>query len=44
MNGRVWIHAAEPKHTVLLANAILNSEYLSADECKQMVDGLMANV
>ncbi|OZJ01623.1 hypothetical protein BZG36_05354, partial [Bifiguratus adelaidae] len=34
MNGRVWIHAAEPKHTVLLANAILNSEYLSADESK----------
>ncbi|KAL9559667.1 hypothetical protein PS6_000667 [Mucor atramentarius] len=41
MNGRVWINSEEVKNTILISNAIQNSEYLSADECKQMVEDLV---
>lgn len=41
MNGRVWVNSEEVKNTILIANAIQNSEYLSAKECKEMVDGLV---
>lgn len=41
MNGRVWINSEEAKNTILISNAIQNSEYLSADECKQMVQDLV---
>lgn len=41
MNGRVWVNSEEVKNTILIANAIQNSEYLSAEECKSMVDGLI---
>lgn len=41
MNGRVWINSEEVKNTTLIANAILNSEYLSTAECKQMVQELI---
>ncbi|GAA5800866.1 hypothetical protein EDC94DRAFT_697441 [Helicostylum pulchrum] len=41
MNGRVWINSEEIKNTTLIANAILNSEYLSTEECKQMVEELV---
>ncbi|KAF9911333.1 exosome non-catalytic core subunit rrp40, partial [Lobosporangium transversale] len=40
MNGKVWIHSAEPKHTILICNAIKNSEYLNKDECAVMVKAL----
>ncbi|OBZ83974.1 putative exosome complex component rrp40 [Choanephora cucurbitarum] len=42
MNGRVWINSEEIKNTILISNAIQNSEYLSAEECKQMVQDLVA--
>lgn len=41
MNGRVWVNSEEVKNTILISNAIQNSEYLSAEECKQMVEGLV---
>ncbi|KAI8987235.1 hypothetical protein BDF20DRAFT_849010 [Mycotypha africana] len=41
MNGRVWIKSEEAKITILIANAIQNSEYLSVDECRQMVEELV---
>ncbi|KAL1922308.1 uncharacterized protein VTP21DRAFT_9847 [Calcarisporiella thermophila] len=41
INGRVWINTASPKHTVLLANAVRNSEYLSRKECQEMVRELI---
>ncbi|KAI9483208.1 MAG: hypothetical protein EXX96DRAFT_133827 [Benjaminiella poitrasii] len=41
MNGRVWVKAEEVQTTILISNAIQNSEYLSAEECKQMVEGLV---
>ena len=41
MNGRVWVNSEDVKNTILISNAIQNSEYLSAEECKQMVDDLV---
>ncbi|KAI8136905.1 hypothetical protein BJV82DRAFT_661645 [Fennellomyces sp. T-0311] len=41
MNGRVWINSNTVKDTIMLANAIQNSEYLDADECSAMVQGLL---
>ncbi|KAI9264916.1 exosome complex component RRP40-like protein [Phascolomyces articulosus] len=42
MNGCVWINSNTVKDTIMLANAIQNSEYLDDDECKTMVQGLLA--
>ncbi|KAI1317260.1 exosome non-catalytic core subunit rrp40 [Mortierella claussenii] len=41
MNGQVWINAASAKHTILICNAIKNSEYLNEQECTTMVKSLM---
>ncbi|KAG0361455.1 hypothetical protein BC939DRAFT_508823 [Gamsiella multidivaricata] len=37
MNGKIWINSASPKHTILVCNAIKNSEFLSSQECTTMV-------
>ncbi|CEG70906.1 hypothetical protein RMATCC62417_06723 [Rhizopus microsporus] len=44
MNGRVWINSEEPKVTILIANAIQHSEYLSEEECRQMVKDLISKL
>lgn len=41
MNGRVWVNSESVKNTIMLANAIQTSEYLSTEECKAMVEGLV---
>ncbi|KAI9482363.1 exosome non-catalytic core subunit rrp40 [Coemansia sp. RSA 989] len=41
VNGRVWINAESPEKTILVANAIKNSEHLNASQCKQMVKELL---
>ncbi|ORX49315.1 hypothetical protein BCR36DRAFT_353753 [Piromyces finnis] len=41
MNGRVWLNTADISNTILLSNAIKNSEFLSAKEIKQMVKELV---
>ncbi|GJJ78165.1 exosome complex component RRP40 [Entomortierella parvispora] len=41
MNGKVWINSANAKHTILICNAIKNSEFLSQEECVTMVKGLV---
>ncbi|CAO3584382.1 unnamed protein product [Absidia cylindrospora] len=41
MNGRVWVNATSCKETILLSNAIQNSEYLSEKECEAMVQSLL---
>ncbi|KAI8379300.1 uncharacterized protein BYT42DRAFT_568364 [Radiomyces spectabilis] len=41
MNGRVWINSNTFQDTILIANAIQNSEYLSSEECKTMVEELI---
>lgn len=42
MNGRVWINSAQPLHTILLTNAILNSEGKSKEVVTAMVQKIMA--
>ncbi|KAJ1645884.1 exosome non-catalytic core subunit rrp40 [Coemansia erecta] len=41
LNGRVWINTEKPETTVLVANAIKNSEFLDAKQCRQMVNELL---
>ncbi|KAJ2808569.1 exosome non-catalytic core subunit rrp40 [Coemansia guatemalensis] len=41
VNGRVWINTESPETTVLVVNAIKNSEYLTAKQCRQMVKELL---
>ncbi|KAK3035310.1 hypothetical protein RJ639_034018 [Escallonia herrerae] len=44
LNGRVWVNAASPSTVVLVSNAIMNSESLSAVQQKIMVDRLLQRV
>ncbi|KAK2967187.1 hypothetical protein RJ640_005231 [Escallonia rubra] len=44
LNGRVWVNAASPSTIVLVSNAIMNSESLSAVQQKIMVDRLLQRV
>jgi exosome complex component RRP40 len=41
MNGRVWVNSEDVQQTILISNAIQNSEYLSTEECKEMVQSLV---
>ncbi|KAG0026287.1 Exosome component 3 [Podila clonocystis] len=41
MNGKVWINSAKPAHTILICNAVKNSEFLGAEECRSMVKSLV---
>ncbi|XP_015759681.1 PREDICTED: putative exosome complex component rrp40 [Acropora digitifera] len=44
MNGKVWINASSTSHTIIIANAITNSEYMTNNQVesmvKQIVNGL----
>lgn len=42
VNGKVWIHSGTHLHTILASNCILNSEHLSVQNTKLMVDKLFA--
>ena len=44
MNGRVWITSPSPTTTVLVANAILKSEYISDAQCEALVKGVLKKV
>ena len=37
MNGRVWVKAASTTHTIAISNALLSSEFMSSEQCKQLV-------
>lgn len=37
MNGKVWVNSASKKHTILICNAILNSEFLQPNQIQSMV-------
>lgn len=41
LNGRVWINSAAPLHTILIANAIINSEGRSKEHVTAMVQKIM---
>lgn len=41
MNGRVWVCASELTHTITIVNAIQNSEYMSQEQCQEMVEKML---
>ncbi|KAK3820228.1 MAG: hypothetical protein J3Q66DRAFT_281683 [Benniella sp.] len=41
MNGRVWINSPSPKYTIMICNAIKNSEFLSESDCNLMVNNMV---
>ena len=41
LNGRVWIDAPSASNVILVANAIQRSEFLSADQCRLLVQKLL---
>ncbi len=43
-NGRVWVHSNSSTHTILATNAILNSEFLSPAQTRDMVQQLLKRV
>lgn len=44
LNGRVWVNAAAPRSVIIVANAIMNSETLSAAQQRIMVEKLLAKI
>lgn len=36
LNGRVWVSSRTVSHTVAVSNAILNSEYMSPEQCAEL--------
>eukprot|EP00045_Choanoeca_perplexa_P001186 m.18335 g.18335 ORF g.18335 m.18335 type:complete len:233 (-) comp10787_c0_seq2:63-761(-) len=42
MNGRLWVKAPQPSDTIIVANSILASEYMSDKQIKRMVERLYA--
>ena len=40
MNGRLWVKAPSPSDTIIVANALLASEYMSDKQIKRMVNKL----
>ena len=39
-NGWVWVDSETPMHTIVIINAILNSEHVAVDKIPTMVDSL----
>jgi len=44
VNGYLWIHSSRPEYTVLIRNAILNSQILSSEQIRSMVRSLISTV
>ena len=44
VNGYVWIHSSGPNQTILIKNAILNSEVLTEPQVRKMVRSLVETV
>eukprot|EP00743_Colponemidia_sp_Colp-15_P004534 GILK01004888.1.p1 GENE.GILK01004888.1~~GILK01004888.1.p1 ORF type:complete len:243 (-),score=21.17 GILK01004888.1:84-812(-) len=44
VNGRVWVNSANPLHTIVISNAILNSETFTRAEIEVMVHKLVSAV
>ncbi|KAG5059507.1 hypothetical protein JHK87_000536 [Glycine soja] len=44
LNGRVWVDAASPHTTIVVANAIMNSETLSGAQQRIMVEKLLQRI
>ena len=44
MNGRVWINSTSTPHTIAIANAISNSEYMTNNQIETMVKQLVKGI
>ncbi|KAK7274887.1 hypothetical protein RIF29_15988 [Crotalaria pallida] len=44
LNGRVWVNSSSPSTTIIVANAIMNSESLSGVQQKIMVEKLLQRI
>ena len=44
MNGRVWINSLSIPHTVTVANAVSNSEYMNNNQIETMVKQLVKRI
>ncbi|KAG7337569.1 KH domain containing protein [Nitzschia inconspicua] len=44
VNGMLWVHSSRPEYTILIQNAILNSQVLTEDQVRGMVKSLVETV
>ena len=44
MNGRVWINSSSILHTITVANAVSNSEYMNNNQIETMVKQLVKGI
>ncbi|KAJ0402697.1 hypothetical protein P43SY_007839 [Pythium insidiosum] len=44
LNGVIWVNSRSPKHTIVVTNAVLNSETMTPSEIDVMVQQLIATV
>ena len=44
VNGMLWIHSSRPEYTILIQNAIMNSEVLTDSQVRGMVKSLIETV
>ncbi|EOA17476.1 hypothetical protein CARUB_v10005803mg [Capsella rubella] len=44
LNGRVWVNAVDPRTVIIVANAMMNSEFLSGTQQRIMVEKLLAKI
>lgn len=40
INGRIWVNSTSPFNTILIANAIQNSAYMTSEQITSMVNSL----
>lgn len=41
VNGRVWVRSVDVRQTITIVNAIQNSEYMSQEQCHQLVEQML---
>mmetsp|Transcript_48475 Transcript_48475/g.71858 ORF Transcript_48475/g.71858 Transcript_48475/m.71858 type:complete len:282 (+) Transcript_48475:153-998(+) len=44
VNGVLWVHSNEPSHTILIMNAVKNSEVMTPEQTRGMVKALLKTV
>jgi len=44
VNGMLWVHSAEPEYTIMIVNAIRNSEVMTPEQVRGMVKALVKTV
>ena len=44
MNGHVWVICTALAHTIVIINAIKNSQYMTEDQCTKMIERMLEQV